>query len=138
MKHFLENNIASKSCLIKKFWVCTQKARKNSIFSVFSISGFFVKKKRVFPHYFFNFVFLFCIKFHILKSQIMYLLYFVIYYYFNMQYYPLFQLKNTKNRKKWIFSCLLCAHSKKFYETTRWCYVVLQKIFMMFWYVLGI
>ena len=39
------------------------------------------------------------------------------------------KFQNTKNRKNWIFSCLLCVHSKFFYETTLWCYVVLQKIF---------
>ena len=93
---------------------------------------FFWKKHFVFFNFFFLFLFSFCIKFHISKSQIMYLLYFFIYYHFNMQYYPLFQLKNTKNRKNWIFSCLLCAGSNFFYEITLWCYVVLQKNFHNF------
>ena len=43
-----------------------------------------------------------------------------------------FALQNTKNRKNWIFSCFLCAHSKFIYETSLWCYVVLQNIFDAF------
>ena len=39
-ENFLENNITSKSCLIKFFWVCTQKARKNSKFSIFRVLQF--------------------------------------------------------------------------------------------------
>ena len=109
-------------------------------FSCFAISVFLVKKKRVFPHYFFftffhfskkkiefffNFflIFLrsFCIKFHILKSQIMYLLYFFIYYHFNIQYYTLFLLFQNSlfsQYKKWKiekieFFCAYCVHIKK-------------------------
>ena len=50
MKIFLENNITSKSCLIKKFWVCTQKARKIQFFRffVFCNFGLFSLKKCAF------------------------------------------------------------------------------------------
>ena len=74
------------------------------------------KTSKCFFWFFFNFLFWFCIKFHILKSQIMYLFYFFIYYHFNMQKYPLFKLKNTKNRKNRFFLCLLCAHPKKLWD----------------------
>ena len=60
------------------------------------------------------------------------------YYYFNMQKYPLFQLKNTKNQKKLNFSVPFVCTLKIFYETTLWCYEVLQNFFKDFltpsWY----
>ena len=42
------------------------------------------------------------------------------------------KLQNTKIRKNWIFSCLLCAYSKENYETSLWFYVGLQKNFHFF------
>ena len=115
--------------------MCTQKAQKYSKFSIFRFLQFrvFGKKNSAFSriifftffHFskknspicfkfffliiFFNFLFLFCIKSHISKSQNIYLFYICIYYYFNMQNYPLFQLKNTKNR----FFCAFCVHTQK-------------------------
>ena len=65
----------------------------------------------------------------------MYLLYFVIYYYFNMQYYPLFQLKNTKNRKieKIEFFRAFCVHTQNFFMRKLFdVMLVSKKFFMMF------
>ena len=85
-----------------------------------------------------NFLFSFCIKFHISKSSNVYLFYFFIYYHFNMQYCSLFQLKKRKNLKFWIFLCLLCAHSK-FFMTQLYDIMLFSKIFFMtFWHLLGI
>ena len=65
------------------------------------------------------------------------------YPHFNM-HFPLFQNSLFSQCKKWKiekieFFCAYCVHTqKKFYETTLWCYVVLQKIFRDFlkrsWY----
>ena len=117
-------------------------------FRIFSLkkSGFsriiffhFSKKNLIFfLKFFFNFAFWFCIKFHILKSQIMYLLYFFIYYHFNMQYYPLFQLKKPKNRKNRFFLCLLCAHSKIFMRQLFDIMLFSKNFFMIFWHLLDI
>ena len=41
--------------------------------------------------------------------------------------------QKPKNRKFWIFLCILCAYSKCFYKITFWCSVVLQLFFYDVW-----
>ena len=89
---------------------------------------FFLPKKLFFSNFFY-FWFRLYINFHILYSKNNNTFHIFIYNCVCIAYSLFFAFQNTKNRKNWIFLCLLCAHSKKFYETTLWCYVVLQKIF---------